>query len=91
MAPCGHHLAQLVNLPLNSPIVSRSLLPDLATFSAVSPQTGILLLICASFISSSYHNFPLTQFRVMSYLYVLLLQSAAAPISILLSGCYNLR
>jgi len=31
--------------------------PDLASFSALSPHTDILLLICASFISSSYHNF----------------------------------
>ena len=31
--------------------------PDLASFSALNPHTDILLLICASFIISSYHKF----------------------------------
>jgi hypothetical protein len=59
MALCGRHLTQLVSFSLNYPIVSHSLLPDLVSFSAVSPQTVILLLICASVINFSYHNFSL--------------------------------
>ena len=66
MAPYGLQLAQLVNLLLNYPIVSRSLLPDITSFSAVSPQTDILLLIYASLSALLTITFSLTQSRVMS-------------------------